>query len=445
MEGPVLVLTGANFVLLILALVFLAKMGRRQAGEDGFVKLNSLEEGQKRLAEDYGREARFLREEVLRESRQNREEMAKELRFANENMQNRLARLSEGQQSQLERLIKSNEEKLERLRITVDEKLSHIEARNEKKLEEMRVTVDEKLSQTLNRRLGESFHLVSERLEQVNRGLGEMRGLSTNLTDIKRIFANVKTRGVWGEVQLAAILEQLLTPDQYEANVATAPRSNEKVEFALKLPGRDGAGSSVYLPIDAKFPSEDYQRLLVAEENGDAAALEAARRGLLQQLKKEAKTIRDKYVHPPETTEYAILFLPTEGLFAEALRLPGFMEYAQNQCQVMVAGPTNLAALLNSIRLGFRTLAIQEKSGEIKKLLGIIKTDMGKFSDIVEKAQKKLGEADKTLSEAADRTRIITKKLRHVEELPEAEREKLLPGGADGNDGIDGIDGIESE
>ncbi len=347
--------------------------------------------------------------------------------MANENIHNQMGRLGEGQQAQMERLTKSNEERLERLRVTVDEKLNRIEAHNEKKLEEMRLTVDEKLSQTLNRRLGESFNLVSERLEQVNRGLGEMQGLSTNLTDIKKIFSNVKSRGVWGEVQLGSILEQILTAEQYDTNVATVPRSNDKVEFALRLPGRDAEGSIVYLPIDAKFPSEDYQRLLVAQEVGDAVAVEAARKALQLRLKNEAKMIRDKYINPPVTTEYAIMFLPTEGLFAEALRLPDFMEYAQSQCQIMVAGPTNLAALLNSIRLGFRTLAIQEKSGEIKKLLGVIKRDMGKFADVVEKAQKKLGEADNALSEAAKRTGTITKRLRNIEELPESEEIQLLP------------------
>ncbi len=428
METIIFVLALVNLAVLVIALWFaFKKNGQNNGSGEILSKMASVEEGQRRMTEAYEREARALREEVLKESRQNREEMTKHLTVANENIHNQMGRLGEGQQSQMERLTKSNEEKMERLRVTVDEKLNHIEAHNEKKLEEMRLTVDEKLSQTLNRRLGESFNLVSERLEQVNRGLGEMQGLSTNLTDIKKIFSNVKSRGVWGEVQLANILEQILTPDQYDTNVATVPRSNDKVEFALRLPGHDADGGILYLPIDAKFPSEDYQRLLAAEEAGDIAAVEGAKKALQMRLKNEAKTIRDKYINPPVTTEYGIMFLPTEGLFAEALRLPDFMEYAQSQCQVMVAGPTNLAALLNSIRLGFRTLAIQEKSGEIKKLLGTIKTDMGKFAAIVEKAQKKLGEADKTLSEAADKTRWITKRLKNIEELPETEEEKLLP------------------
>lgn len=428
MDILIVLLALVTIVLLVfvLGLLFALKKSGQNTGVDAMLcQMTLLEEELKRLAEASDKEARTLREEVLKESRLNREEMTKHLTAANETIHSQMGRLGEGQQGQLERLTRSNEEKMERLRSTVDQKLTQMQVQNEKKLEEMRLTVDEKLSQTLNRRLGESFNLVSERLEQVSRGLGEMQSLSTNLTDIKKIFGNVKSRGVWGEVQLAAILEQILTPEQYAANVCTVPRSNDKVEFALRLPGQDG--EIVYLPIDAKFPSEDYQRLLSAQEAGDAVTVEAARKALQVRLKNEAKQIHDKYINPPVTTEYGIMFLPTEGLFAEALRLPDFMEYAQNQCQVMVAGPTNLAALLNSIRLGFRTLAIQEKSGEIKKLLGAIKTDMGKFALLVEKTQKKLGEADKALGEAAKRTGLITKKLRDIEALPETEGQQILP------------------
>lgn len=341
----------------------------------------------------------------------------------------RIGQQSAAQNQQLSDLSRSNEESLERLRNTMDSKLNLMRENNETKLEQMRKTVGEKLETTLNQRINESFHLVNERLEQVHKGLGEMQSLSTNLTDIKKIFTNAKSRGVWGEVQLAHILEEILTPEQYEANVATKKRSAERVEFAVRLPGRDGNGGVIYLPIDSKFPVEDYQRLLDAEESGDTIAVDTCRKALEKALKTAAKTIHDKYINPPVTLEYAVMFLPTEGLYAEALRLPAFMEEAQEKYQIMVAGPTSLAALLNSIKLGFRTLAIQEKSGEIRQLLGTVKTEMGKFENALETAQRKISEADTALGKASDRSRILNNKLKKVElstgqtsaELPETE------------------------
>lgn len=365
------------------------------------------------------------RQEHAQEARENREEMARSIQTLNQNIHSQISELGRGQLEQLATLTKHTNEDLARMRKTMDERLADLQQHNERKLEEMRRTVDEKLSDTLNKRLGESFNLVNERLEQVHKGLGEVQGLSDNLTDIKKIFTNVKTRGTWGEVQLGHILEEILTPDQYEQNVATGSKKSEKVEFALRLPGRDENQSVVYLPIDSKFPTEDYQRLLDAEEAADAVAIDQARKALERNLKQSAKQIHDKYIDPPNTLEYAVMFLPTEGLYAESLRMAGFVEHAQ-QHQVMVAGPTNLAALLNSIKLGFRTLAIQEKSGEIRKLLGAVKTDMNRFAAALEKAQKKIGEADKSLSEATHRTEIITKKLKRVEALPGAETEKAL-------------------
>ena len=311
-------------------------------------------------------------------------------------------------------MTKNSDEAAERLRLTIDEKLSAIYLSNEKKLDEMRRTVDEKLENTLNQRIGESFSQVNERLEMVHKSLGEIQGLSSGITDIKKIFSNVKTRGVWGEVQLAQILEEILTPDQYVANVSTGAKIEEKVEFAVCLPGRDETRGTVYLPIDSKFPVEDYGRLMTAAENGDGVSAAECRKSLERTLKNEAKMIRDKYINPPKTLDYAIMFLPTEGLYSEALRLPSFMEYAAEQ-RVMVTGPTNLAALLNSLKMGFKTLAIEEKSGEIRKLLAMVKTDMTRFAASLEKAQKKIAEADKTIGEANHRTELITRRLKNVE------------------------------
>lgn len=359
-------------------------------------------------------ELRELKAEHAREARANREEMARSIAEVNRTLHGQINEMNDTQLRQVSDLTKHNDEAAERLRLTVDEKLSAMSAGNEKKLEEMRRTVDEKLETTLNQRFGESFGRVNERLEMVNRSLGEIRGLSAELTDMKKIFSNVKTRGVWGEVQLAQILEEILTPDQYVANFSTGAKSEERVEFAVCLPGRDEQQGTVYLPIDSKFPVEDYARLAEAAEAADNVAVAECRKALERTLKTEAKMIRDKYIEPPKTLDYGIMFLPTEGLYSEALRLPGFMEYAAEQ-RVMVTGPTNLAALLNSIKMGFKTLAIEEKSGEIRKMLAMVKTDMAKFAVSLEKAQKKIAEADKTIGEASHRTELITKRLKNVE------------------------------
>ncbi|MCR4399270.1 MAG: DNA recombination protein RmuC [Syntrophomonadaceae bacterium] len=299
-------------------------------------------------------------------------------------------------------------------------------------LEQMRAVVDEKLHATLERRLGESFRQVSERLEQVHKGLGEMQSLAAGVGDLKKVLTNVKTRGVWGEVQLGNILEQMLTPDQYAANVATKPHSGERVEFAVRLPGRD-EGSCVWLPIDAKFPQEDYHRLLEATENGDPVAAEEAARQLEQRIRQEARSISEKYIDPPHTTDFAIMFLPTESLYAEVLRRPGLADALQRQYRVNVAGPTTLAALLNSLSLGFRTLAIERRSGEVWTLLGAVKTEFGRFGDILEKTQKKLQEASNSIDQATRRSRTIERKLKGVQELPAVEAARQL-GEIDGAD-----------
>lgn len=370
--------------------------------------------GEREEIEQLRSELRELKTEHSAEARANREEIARSIGQVNRALHSQINEMNDTQLRQVSNLTQRNDEAAERLRLTVDEKLAAMYAGNEKKLDEMRRVVDEKLETTLNQRFGESFGLVNERLEMVNRSLGEIRSLSAELTDMKKIFANVKSRGVWGEVQLAQILEEILTPDQYVANVSTGAKSEERVEFAVCLPGRDEQQGTVYLPIDSKFPVEDYGRLVDAAEIGDKNAVTEYRKALERTLKNEAKMIRDKYIAPPKTLDYGIMFLPTEGLYSEALRLPGFMEYAA-KLRVMVTGPTNLAALLNSIKMGFKTLAIEEKSGEIRKLLVMVKTDMAKFAASLEKAQKKIAEADKTIGEANHRTALITKRLKNVE------------------------------
>lgn len=414
-----------SFIYLFLLLLILAALvtlivlvlSGKNCGDDGELEQLRLE-------------LRELKAEHAREARANREETSRAMMAVNQSLYNQISEMNSNQMQQVSALTKNSDEAAERLRLTIDEKLAAIYLSNEKKLEEMRRTVDDKLEQTLNQRIGESFGQVNERLEMVHRSLGEIQGLSASVTDIKKIFANVKTRGVWGEVQLSQILEDILTPNQYAANISTGAKSEERVEFAICLPGRDEAQGTVYLPIDSKFPTEDYSRLLAASEEGDAMKVAECRKSLERTLKSEAKMIRDKYIAPPKTLDYAIMFLPTEGLYSEALHLPAFMSYATEQ-RVMVTGPTNLAALLNSLKMGFKTLAIEEKSGEIRKLLAMVKTDMGRFAASLEKAQKKIAEADKTIGEANHRTELITRRLKNVETggedaLP-ADEENTLP------------------
>lgn len=299
----------------------------------------------------------------------------------------------------------------------------------ELKLEKMRETVDEKLHKTLEERLGQSFKIVSERLEAVQKGLGEMQNLANGVGDLKKVLSNVKTRGVLGEIQLGNILEQIMAPEQYEANVKTKQGSNDHVEFAIKLPGKDDHGKEVYLPIDAKFPQEDYVRLQTAYDEGDVAGVDAANRALVQSIKKFAKDIRDKYIDPPHTTDFGIMFLPIEGLFAEVVRQPEVVALLQREYKIIVTGPTTLAAMLNSLQMGFKTLAIQKRSSEVWQILGAVKTEFGKFGGVLEKAQKKLNEANKELDTlVGTRTKMMLSKLKKVEELPTAESVELLDG-----------------
>ena len=297
----------------------------------------------------------------------------------------------------------------------------------EQKLEKMRETVDEKLHKTLEERLGQSFKLVSERLEAVQKGLGEMQTLANGVGDLKKVLSNVKTRGVLGEIQLGNILEQIMAPEQYEANVKTKKGSNDHVEFAIKLPGKDDEGNVVYLPVDAKFPQEDYVRLQTAYDEGDITGIETANKALVQSIKKFAKDIRDKYIDPPNTTDFGIMFLPIEGLFAEVVRQPEVVALLQREYKIIVTGPTTLAAMLNSLQMGFKTLAIQKRSSEVWQILGAVKNEFGKFGDVLEKAQKKINEANKELDNlVGTRTRLMLSKLRKVEELPATESVKLI-------------------
>jgi len=306
---------------------------------------------------------------------------------------------------------------LESVRSTVDVRLRQLQDDNAAHIERMRATVDEKLQGTLERRLGEAFRAVSDRLEQVHQGLGAMQQLASDVGGLQKVLANVKTRGGWGEVQLGALLEQVLTPEQFARNVKTRDDSNENVEFAIKLPGNED-GAPVWLPIDAKFPTEDYQRLLAAQEKGDLGLVENATKSLEAQLKKSAKDICQKYINPPKTTDFALMFLPTEGLYAEAIRRIGLVEQVQRECRVILAGPTTLAALLNSLQMGFRTLAIQKRSSEVWNLLATVKTEFGKFGDALAKVKDKLDQASTDMDKVAVRSRAITKQLNKVEELP---------------------------
>jgi DNA recombination protein RmuC len=332
------------------------------------------------------------------------------------------------QNEQLGHLSLRNEQRLGEVRAAVQEQLKALQEGNERKLEQMRATVDEKLHATLEQRLGESFKQVAERLEQVHQGLGEMQGLARDVGSLNRVLTNVKTRGIFGEVQLAGLLEQVFTPQQYAANVETVPGSGARVEFAIRLPGRGDDGTTLWLPIDAKFPREDYERLLDAQDRADPQAAEAAARAIEVRLKAEARTIREKYVAAPHTTDFAILFVPTEGLYAEALRRPGLVEALQREYRVSLTGPTTLLATLSSLQMGFRTLALEKRSAEVWQVLGAVKTEFGKFGEVLAKTRKKLAEATSTIDLAEVRTRAMARQLRGVESLPETQARALLPG-----------------
>ena len=428
-----MLLVAAVFLLIIL-------VRRREIKSQDF--FTTLEKQQERIEHMVRDEFVRNRQETAGSARQSRQEIGSILKSSSDSQLRQMSEVAGMQKDQLDSfskqllaLTKLNEDKLETLRKAIEAQLRIMQEDNSRKLEQMRAVVDEKLQSTLEKRLGESFKQVSERLEQVYRGLGEMRSLATGVGDLKKVLTNVKTRGTWGEIRLSHILEQILTPDQYEVNVATKKASGERVEFAIKLPGQ-GANKEkiVWLPIDSKFPQEDYQRLLDAQEAADKVLAEKSVKSLETRVKAEAKAIREKYIDPPNTTDFGIMFLPVEGLYAEVLRRPGLCDSLQRDYRIVVTGPTTLAALLNSLHMGFRTLAIEKRSSEVWELLGAVKTQFGKFGEVLAKTKKKLQEASNTIGRAEVRTRVISRKLSKVQELPLADSAKLIEPAANDDD-----------
>ena len=416
-------------LLSIVSLILLFVLIRRKS--DDVVKkiaadidaLGNIHNNTERMVKD---EIARNREESSANAKQAREELSGSLKDSSDSLLKRMTENAGMQKDQLDsfsRLLgdmtKINEEKFDAMRATVDSRLRELQEDNSKKLEQMRAVVDEKLQLTLETRIGESFKQVSERLEQVYKGLGEMRSLAAGVGDLKRVLTNVKTRGTWGEVQLGNILEQILTRDQYEVNVATKKNSDNRVEFAIKLPGkRADKEQIVWMPIDSKFPQEDYQRLLDAQDVADKELVEKSIKNLEMRIKAEAKGIKEKYLDPPNTTDFGIMFLPVEGLYAEVLRRPGLTDFLQREYRISVTGPTTIAALLNSLHMGFRTLAVEKRSSEVWELLGRVKTEFGKFGSMLAKTKKKLQEAANTIDQAEVRTRVIKRKLKKVQEIP---------------------------
>ncbi|MBN8449062.1 MAG: DNA recombination protein RmuC [Candidatus Accumulibacter sp.] len=434
-EGGLLyVALATGIVVIALQALVLVRAGLARAMLDA--RWRDIQGGLDRFERELRQELAQGRQEAANAARGDREEQSLSLSRLAQTLAAQLAQLGKLQAQQLEsfaqqlsRLTNSNEQRFESLRLALEARLAAMQSDNALKLDEMRRTVDEKLHATLEQRLGESFKLVSDRLEQVHRGLGEMQTLATGVGDLKRVLTNVKTRGTWGEVQLEALLDQLLTAEQYGKNVATRPDSPDRVEFAIRLPGLatgEDEQRPVWLPIDAKFPLEDYQRLLDAQERADPPALDTAIKALEVRLRDEAKKIRDKYVEPPYTTDFAILYLPTEGLYAEALRRPGLVDSLQRDLRICIAGPTTLAALLNSLQMGFRTLAIERRSSEVWAVLGAVKTEFGKFGEALEVTRRKLEQASRSIESAGVRTRQIERKLKGVEALPVIEAQLRL-------------------
>ncbi|MCP4372687.1 MAG: DNA recombination protein RmuC [Deltaproteobacteria bacterium] len=434
MNEIALILTGLISIWLLILLVILIRRKPDETVTKLKESLSSLENRHQQTEHIIKDEISRNREETSARAKNAREELGKSLKDSSDSLLKRItenAGMQKGQldsfSKQLGDMTKLNEDKLEAMRLSMENQLRALQKDNNKKLEQMRATVDEKLQSTLEKRLGESFKQVSERLEQVYKGLGEMRTLATGVGDLKKVLTNVKTRGTWGEIQLGNILEQILTRDQYEVNVATRKNSNERVEFAIKLPGPDSDKERVvWMPIDSKFPQEDYQRLIDAQENADKELAEKSVKSLEMRIKAEAKQIREKYIDPPNTTDFGIMFLPVEGLYAEVLRRPGLCDFLQREYRIVVTGPTTLAALLNSLHMGFRTLAIEKRSSEVWELLGVVKTEFGKFGDVLAKTKKKLKEASNTIDQAEVRTRAIERKLTKVQEIPMEDSVKLI-------------------
>jgi DNA recombination protein RmuC len=440
MENALYFFAAVIFIQLLILILILNRTGKHKKSQDTELlirKTESLEQQSARLETLMREELERNRESFIRNEKDARRELVDTLRqFESatgrqmEQLRTKSGETARENREELKRsietLVASNEQRLDRMREVMENKITQLQKDNNDKLEQMRETVDEKLHKTLEARLGESFKQVSERLEQVHHGLGEMQHLASGVGDLKKVLSNIKTRGNLGEYQLENLLEQLLTPDQYGKNIAVRPGSGDRVEFAVKLPGRQDDERPVWLPIDAKFPTEDYQQLLDAYDEGDLTGIEQCKKNLVTRIKAEAKKISDKYLEPPHTTDFGILFLPFEGLYAEVLRLDLF-EILQREYKVMIAGPTTISAFLNSLQMGFRTLAIEKRSSEVWKLLGSVKNDFGKFGSILEKTKKKLDEAGKVIEDAGVRSRAIERSLRDVQELPQVEKNRALP------------------
>lgn len=415
-------IVGLIIVVLQIFIIFLIK--GNNSSDHNLDKLISNSE--KRLKDDL----HSIRKDSRELAQEGRVELGNNLNAFGNSLLKRLHESSVMQKGQLEifsqqlvELTKQNSTKLELIRDTVEKRLTELQKDNNQKLEKMRETVDEKLQSTLEKRLAQSFQSVSERLEQVHKGLGEMQHLAVGVGDLKKVLSNVKTRGTWGEVQLGNLLEQILTKEQYQANVATKKDSKDIVEYAIKLPGKDKNLNHIWLPIDAKFPIEDYQRLLEAEDANDRVAIDIANKAIEKRLKDEGKKIKTKYIDPPNTTDFAILFIPIEGLYAQVLKLPGLVDFIQREYRVMITGPTTITAILNSLQMGFRTLAIEKQSSEIWQTLSEVKTEFGRFGEILERTQKKLQEASNQIDAGATRARAIERKLKNVDtlEMPKVE------------------------
>ncbi len=436
-EALLIVLVVLALVVVVLQVVTLLR-SRQGLAQDSLDRLaRRSDEIAERLERELRADNALGRKESQEAALAQRAELSASMAGFSKTLQQQMATIASVQNNQIDsfalqlaKLVESNEKRLAEVRLTLETKLKELQTDNATRLEEMRKTVDEKLHATLEKRLGESFKQVSDRLEAVHKGLGEMQTLAAGVGDLKRVLTNVKSRGTWGEVQLSALLEQTLTADQYAKNVATVPGSRDIVEFAIKLPGQD-ARSPVWLPIDSKFPVEDYERLLGAQEGADIAGVEEACKAIDNRIKLEAKTIREKYIAPPHTTDFAILFLPTEGLYAEALRRPGLADFVQREYRVSIAGPTTLSALLNSLQMGFRTLAIEQRSSEVWELLSAVKTEFGRFGDVLAKTKQQLQTVTNSIGQAETRTRQMTRKLKDVEALPVPQAELLLGKAAD--------------
>jgi DNA recombination protein RmuC len=419
-------------VLVVLLAVVLMRLGAiaRTAGNGGETRnqLDTLRAQNERLERELRTELAHARAETTQNAKSARDELSRNLAQFTQALQNQLASIAGLQNERLATLTQSNEQRMEAVRATVESRLELLRTDNAQKLDQMRNTVDEKLHETLELRLGERFKIVSDRLEQVHKGLGEMQSLATGVGDLKKVLTNVKSRGGWGEVQLGALLDEMLAPGQYAKNVATVPGRREFVEYAIKFPGHSDDGTPCWLPIDSKFPLEDYRRLQEAIERADIGVVEQSRKALEDFFKFEARKIREKYIEPPHTLDFAILFIPTESLYAEAVSRPGLAETLQRDHRVMLAGPMNLGALLNSLQLGFRTLAIEKSSTEVWRVLGAVKSEFGRFGELLAKAKQKLDAVGTTLDDASRKSTTIARKLRDVETLPQPEADRLLIG-----------------